>query len=525
MKICFFIYRVVIILSMGCLSTTAYAARVLIHLTHPISEIDLAQISTQAHIIYDLRPLLPWLVLETANTPHRKRTHIAGIFKKWAIQSDVQGYFATMQTPSTTIPNDPRYAEQWHLNKIGVPTFWKKTQGEGIIIALLDSGVYPSHPDLSANILFEQGYDFGDKDDKPYDGNGHGTAMAGLMVAQCHNYKGVCGVAPSAKIIPYKINQQDKDQFFASDLAAAILAAANSSAKILSLSLVLNKDSQLVQDALRYAKTQDKIVVAAAGNEGNNTVAYPANLPWIVGVGAFDKKGQRLRKSNYGNGLSLSAPGIDLLTTLPGTGYADWYDGTSAAAALVSGVLALMAARQPTVTAPELISTLLASCQDVNTPGFDSQYGFGHLNVPNSFSVTTPTLEFIPVTAELLSPGESLKLDLYVNNVSGLTVDLYLRLNIPSDNHQGERHSLYKVWNNSDNVEPIPYNLMIASPYLCTHDFSLSLYGTPTALLGHGLVGEQMYEGAYELLALLTLSDNSTVQTRKIVWITNNNPK
>jgi len=148
--------------------------------------------------------------------------------------------------------------------------------------------------------------------------------MAGLIVATCHNEKGGCGVAPAAKIIPYKINQHSESRFLASDLAAAILAAADSPAKIVLLSLVLDNYSQIVQDALFYAKAQDKIVVAAAGNTGG-TVAYPASEPWVIGVGAFDKSGQRLRESNYGEGLSLNAPGVDLITTLPGTGYTDLY--------------------------------------------------------------------------------------------------------------------------------------------------------------------------------------------------------
>ena len=281
---------------------------------------------------------------------------------------------------------------------------WQQTQGEGITIALLDSGIDPNHPDLKNNILFTQGYDFGEQKEEPYDDNGHGTAMAGLIVASCNNKIGGCGVAPAAKLIPYKINKSGANDFLESDLAAAIKTAAESSAQILSLSLVLEAEySQIIQDALSYARSKNKIIVAAAGNSGDK-VAYPANISWVIGVGAINKNGQPLSSSNYGTDLSLLAPGFRLWTTLPGTGYADWYDGTSASAALVSGVLALMAVSQPDIN--KLAIDLLNNCQDINIPGFDEQSGFGQLRATtktdnSKFSSTIKT--------SVLSSGEILE--------------------------------------------------------------------------------------------------------------------
>lgn len=487
----FRIYNLLLICS--CLSNNLFAERILVHLSDSTKIAKLAP----AKIIWDLHPL-PWLVLEIPNI----RRDILTQDIDW--QVDGRGHFVA----NTPIPNDSSDAKQWHLAEIGVSKLWQQTQGEGITIALLDSGVDPNHPNLTDNILFEQGYDFGEQDEKPYDANGHGTAMAGLIVANCNNE--ICGVAPAAKLIPYKINKSGSSGFLESDLAIAIKTAADSSAQIISLSLVLDAEhSQIVQDALLYAKAKNKVIVAAAGNLGEK-VAFPANLPWVIGVGAIDKNGQRLRSSNYGNGLSLLAPGARLWTTLPGTGYADWYDGTSASAALVTGVLALMAVTQP--DANELAVELLTNCQDVDINGFDEQSGFGHLRATNTSTIAD--LKFSPAT--VLSPGDTLELDLFLQNLIGKVANLYLRVSFPVN---GSRLNLFKIWNSDDSVKKIAYNSPLAIPYKLTSDLFLPLYGSSTALLGDGIIYSGMTEGFYELSASLVFTDESSLQARKIIWV------
>ncbi len=488
--------RINILIILCCFSNYLLAERVLIHLSESTNVEQLIQ----TNLIWDLRPL-PWLVLDIPNT----RRNILTQDIEW--QVDGQGYFAA----SPSIPNDPNYSKQWHLEEIGVFDLWQQTQGEGITIALLDSGVDPNHPDLKNNILFDQGYDFGEQKEEPYDDNGHGTAMAGLIVASCNNKIGGCGVAPAAKLIPYKINKSGANNFLESDLAAAIKAAADSSAQILSLSLVLEADySQIIQDALSYARSKNKIIVAAAGNSGDK-VAYPANIPWVIGVGAINKNGQRLNSSNYGSNLSMLAPGFRLWTTLPGTGYADWYDGTSAAAALVSGVLALMAASQPDIN--ELAIDLLINCQDINTLGFDEQSGFGHLKaMPKNDNLKFSS----SVVTRVLASGDVLELDLSLQNLTNKNANLYLQVNFPVAN---KRLNLFKIWNSDDSVEKIAYNIPLAEPYQLTNDLFLPLYGSSMALLGDGIISSHMTEGFYELSASLVFIDESSLHTRKIIWI------
>ena len=130
-----------------------------------------------------------------------------------------------------------------------------------------------------------------------------------------------------------------------------------------------------------------------------------------------------------------------------------------------------------------------------------------------------PILTFTPTRAEVLRPGETLQLNLSLNQLTGRMADLYLRLNLPSESPEKQRVSFFKIWNSHDGIEKIAYNFPLASPYLLTNDLFLPLYGT-RALLGPGLIDSAMLEGVYELSARLTFADNSIVQARKLIWVT-----
>ncbi len=483
-----------------------YAVHTLIFLSDTTTSDEINQLVTQAPLVCDLRPL-PWLVLETPDIESLFTT-TRGIRKRWSAQENITGYFAAT-------PNDPLYSKQWHLANIGIPELWQLTQGDGVAIALLDSGVDPDHPDLKGQISFDEGYDFGDNDAYPYDNNGHGSAMAGLMVARCYNQQGGCGVAPQASIIPYKISGYEANKFLAADLACAIKAAADSYAKILSLSLVLETASQAVTDTLVYAKMKDKTIVAAAGNEGKS-VAFPAYLPWVISVAASDKTGERLPFSNYGDALFITAPGIDLQTTLVGTDYTTQYTGTSAAAALVSGTLALLSAQYPTLTAQELITLLLTSSKYEKYQGFNKEYGFGYLHTP--IPDDHNELQFYPTTTNVYRIGDTVSLELLITQIAKQEGDLYLHLNVPINN-QGNRTGFFKVWHSIDTIAPIPYNYLFMSPYFFDNDVFLPLYGSSFALLGDGKIDKTLHLGVYELSAQLVMLNGIQRQTRKIVWL------
>ncbi|WP_353571425.1 S8 family serine peptidase [Candidatus Albibeggiatoa sp. nov. BB20] len=507
MRYCLSVFLLVI-------SHNLYAEKIL----HPASEP--LPSDWQQYVIQDLSPL-DWLVLELPKTElntTRQRTHL---------YKDVQGHFAA---EAVITPNDTYYPEQWHLDAMGVPQMWQITQGEGVTIAMLDSGIDPNQPDLTENILFDQGYDFGDDDALPYDTLGHGTQMAGLMVASCDNQIGVCGIAPKAKLIPYKLNTQDADgfglsSFSSADLAAAILAATATDANIISMSLVLNESVPWVEQALQYAKSLGKILVAATGNEGNNQVGFPANLPWVLGVGAHDKNNEPLFKSNYGDGLDLLAPGVDLWTTQAGQQYTNFTVGTSAATAVTAGLLALLKAEQPKTIAPEILASLLNAILDITELGYDLKTGFGKAQLPIVTTITqtdeTPKISYEPKSANVYHYYDNFVVYLASSQLQGYSGNVFFRFNFPIT-AQGQRTHLSSVWQRPNSVISTSDNVNTLSLDEFKQELNLFLFGGQDALFGDGLISTQLVEGAYELLTYVALDAKQLITTRKIMWLSQN---
>jgi len=509
------LYPLCLLLFLLLSSPYSHAERVLI----PTPE-NLTALPKQVQIIRDLTPL-PWLVVDLPATRSRE------LSRQYPVYQDVRGRFASDLRQPPTEPNDPLYSEQWHLTELGVPDLWATTQGQGITIALLDSGVDHDHPDLVGNVLFEQGYDFGDDDAEAHDSLGHGTAMAGLMAARCDNALGGCGVAPQAKLIPYKLNADADSGFSSIALATAILAATSSDAQIISMSLVLDDYAPWVEQALQHAAAQGKLLVAAVGNAGSAQTAFPAYLPWVIGVGAVDQAGQRLPRSNYGDGLFISAPGVNLWTTLVGSDYANWFNGSSAATALTSGVLALLVAETPQRIMQAQVVELLTRSQETGTAGWDEEYGFGYLRaLPAVPAESLPKLTLSALSQTVYYPADVLTLDLNLQGVAAQQGDLFIRLSLPTDNI-GSRQHLYKIWQASDSFSRIPYNQSLSSPYSFSDDLLLPLYGKPYALLGTGQIQPPTQAGIFELSVELHLFvadlTNTVVSTRQILWVAANN--
>ena len=213
-------------------------------------------------------------------------------------------------------PNDPDYAKQWNLRLIGMPDAWEVSRGKGVIVAVLDTGVayetrgaFVRVPDLKG-VRFADGYDFVHDTTHPNDDNGHGTHVAGTIAQATNNGEGVAGIAFEATLMPIKVLDASGSGNSA-DIADGIRWAVDHGAKVLNLSLGGFGYSRVIENAVAYARRHGAVVVAAAGNHGDGTVAYPAAYEGAVGVGAVGPDGTRTPYSAWGEQLDLLAPGGD----------------------------------------------------------------------------------------------------------------------------------------------------------------------------------------------------------------------
>ena len=250
-------------------------------------------------------------------------------------------------TAQQTAPNDPYYSQQWALPVMQVPAAWPllPTNAPTVAVAVIDSGICADHPDLAGRIL--PGYDFVQNDTTPQDEYHHGCEVSGVIAANINNNLGVAGVAANARIMPLRVLDANGSGPY-SNVAAAIVYAADHGAQIINLSLGGTVPSTTLQDAVDYAVAHGVLVVAAAGNTNGGAVIYPAAYANVVAVASVDRNLQTSSFSAVGPQVDLRAPGRDILTTtLNGSYIAS--SGTSFAAPQVAGIAALEIGRGKTL--------------------------------------------------------------------------------------------------------------------------------------------------------------------------------
>lgn len=226
----------------------------------------------------------------------------------------------------------------WNITAFDLPDIWKYSQGEGVKVAVLDSGIDFSHNDLDDNII--SGYNFVENGEPPVDRQGHGTFCAGIIAAE-NNDLGVVGVAPKTKIMPVKVLDDNGNGNLLS-VSNGIRWAADHGADFICMSLGTPIKVQQVRKAVQYALSKGTICFAAAGNIGKTKeIFYPANYPEVISTGAVDKHFNRANFSNSGMNLDFMAPGVDILSTVPPNWYANM-SGTSMSNPWVVGVAALL---------------------------------------------------------------------------------------------------------------------------------------------------------------------------------------
>ncbi|MFZ3062515.1 MAG: S8 family peptidase, partial [Actinomycetota bacterium] len=290
------------------------------------------------------------------------------------------------QLKAFATPNDTYFPQQWALTKIQAPVAWDKTTGSSsVTIAILDTGVDLSHPDLAAKIV--PGYNFAYGTSNPSDDNGHGTHVAGIAAAVTNNGSGVAGVSWGSKIMPVKV----LDSFGSGDdfaIQQAIVWAADNGAKVINMSLGGPGYLQSTQDAVNYAYGKGVVLVAAAGNSGVSTPYYPAAYNHVISVSATGNSDIITSYSNYGSWIDVAAPGggsvgtDGIISTFWDSGshvYASG-TGTSMAAPHVSGLAALLRAYSPTLTNDQVEQQIESMADDLGSPGKDNYYGYGRIN-------------------------------------------------------------------------------------------------------------------------------------------------
>lgn len=302
-------------------------------------------------------------------------------------------------------PTDPFWnsspsgsAGTWQLPRVGAPAAWNLAPdggftGRGVIVAVVDSGIDVTHPDLAGRVL--PGYDAisrkADTRDQQYttDYVGHGTAVASVIAGTADNDFGVVGVAPQATILPVKVVDDYYDVGFngVSGIdpqveARGIRWAVDHGAQVINLSIGGERGTPAESRALQYARAHGVLPICASGNEGAKSISYPARFATCVSVGAINGAGAKAKFSNAGVGLDLMAPGVHVPVALPDyvkKSKVAYEDGTSFATPVVAGAAALLAGRGLGADAIEQL--LESTATDMGAAGLDTATGHGLVNV------------------------------------------------------------------------------------------------------------------------------------------------
>lgn len=291
-----------------------------------------------------------------------------------------------------TSVNDPYVTggNQWYLDKIGVFDAWDNAMGSGIIVAVLDTGIDLAHVEFDGQIYMQT--DVVDNDGSAQDDNGHGTHVCGIVAAKANNGIGGAGVAPQVQLIVvdvfYKYNEGGVDKWSSStsDGIEGITYAVNNGARVINMSFGGYGDDQLFGEAIDAASAAGVVCVAAAGNDSTSVLYYPSDYESCIAVIATDSNDLRVSYSNYGAQKDIAAPGSIIVSTYPG-GYATM-SGTSMAAPVVSGVVALMLSINSDLTVSEVKNILYSTALDLGTAGKDDQFANGRVDAAAAIAQT-----------------------------------------------------------------------------------------------------------------------------------------
>ena len=328
--------------------------------------------------------------------------------------------------PVRIVAGDDTYrSRQWALNTLKAETAWASAVGNGVTVAVVDTGVQSSHADLSGKVL--SGYDVVAPGTSDADQNGHGTHVAGIIAAVAGNKRGIAGLTKGSKILPVRVLDANGNGDTA-DVAEGIRWAANHGAKVINLSLASTRSDPATQSAVAYAVSRNIVVVAAAGNNGCGILGsgsnYPAAYPNVVGVGSINSNKSASNFSACGPSVDVAAPGGGIISTTIlnsvglGCSKTSTYctlSGTSMASPYAAATAALAIDEiGPTWSQAGVQSLLTSTATDLGSAGRDNTYGYGLINpvamlrhINTHFVLTLPTANIaagdnVKVTGKLL---------------------------------------------------------------------------------------------------------------------------
>jgi thermitase len=310
--------------------------------------------------------------------------------------------------------NDPMAGSQWHLPKIGANSAWDISQGSGVTIAILDSGIDTNHPDLVGHIV--AGYNFVDGNSNVEDVHSHGTKTAGAAAASLNNGVGVASVAGQVKIMPIRVANSSLYATW-SAIASGITYAADRGARIASVSFNGAAGSSAVLNAASYMKSKGGLVFVSAGN--SNVDPGYANTSSVVIVAATNSSDTKASFSNFGDHVHLSAPGEAIYTTTWGQSYTS-ISGTSFSAPITAGVAALVMSANPSLTSTQVENILFSTAVDLGSTGRDIYFGYGRVDAAAAVAAAKSAGGTV-VTTDTQPPTASISAPLGAATVSGLT--------------------------------------------------------------------------------------------------------
>jgi len=439
------------------------------------------------------------------------------------------------------VPNDPLYSQQWYLNKIQSEYAWDIHKGQDgdsvVILSISDTGLRYMHPDIGQNIwnnlgedadgdgktfewngstwVFDAddinnidndqngfiddliGWNFDNNSRIPIDGNGHGTAVAGIAGATTNNSIGVASISYNLKIMPVRAFNENGSGSNLNEYNSLIYSAENG-ADVINCSWGGEEYSQANKEVIEYVYGLGSIIVAAAGNNNNAAPFYPACYPYVVSVAAVDSQDARTFYSNYGSGIDVSAPGPQesqpFIALSTGDGYTNATHGTSFSSPIVTGLTGLIKSYHPDWTNDQILKQLFYTADDINNsnPGFEHQLGTGKVNAFHSlldsivniepelkFNLTLLDGGFLD-NSKIMSPNAVVDFSIRVQNCSHFIDANPLTITLTSDNADIQIiDGNYSGFLNANSIVELPNEFQIqvtptATTALATISFNIS---------------------------------------------------